>query len=183
MVVYGNFNELKDFRNKLVQAREEGEKLSEWNTYVLYKLFGYSSSEEIDHNGYIRGTIYDISTFKYNEELNQFYIIVGYETAWSPMIEGFDYLLKTHYKNLQALTIAEEPGCDIYINEDINHYFFKTQYCLDIFDNNVYYCDNDNDLIDTFNRVCNQKVDSVKGIIQYLNRNEDFASLHEYTSN
>lgn len=51
------------------------------------------------------------------------------ESAWSPCDEFAEILLKAVYPDgggIEMVYLAEEPGCEIYVNTDVNHRFYKT---------------------------------------------------------
>jgi len=67
-----------------------------------------------------------------NIELNADYVRVDMETAWAPLNEVWD-LMADKYE-LAYVYIAEEPGCEVYVNTDYEGRFFTTRYMLHCFD-------------------------------------------------
>lgn len=194
MVVYGSPTEIKDFYNRLIKAKESARKENEWDLYAIYKSFGYASKFvlESDSCGYIRGNIEEIQEIENNNE-EEAHFLVLYESAWSSMFEGFDWLLEKHYNTLKQVTLAEECGCDIYINTDLNGKFFSERYHLYVEDNDDYYFDNEKELCELFNKFVdeNHQVSNAKECYDYLKENSyEFeidgepvnVSLDEYTS-
>jgi hypothetical protein len=47
------------------------------------------------------------------------------ETAWTPMLEMWQMILKRHYPKIKIAFLAEEPGCEIYIKYDPDNVFFQ----------------------------------------------------------
>lgn len=175
MAVYGSPDELKDFRQKLLNAVEKGDKLNNWHLYQIYEEFGYSKEEILnsDKNGYIRGTIYGIGTIHNKQNYSYFY--VEYDSAWSPMIEGFDYLLHKHYKTLNEETLAEECGNCVYVNTDKNGTFFAERYCVYLEDYDTYYLKTEKEVIDTINKYCdNKQFHSLKECETFLDENDGY---------
>lgn len=56
---------------------------------------------------------------------------LSYESAWNPIIEDLNAILKEYKPNLKQVTYAEECGCGIYINTDRNGLYFTDKYYLD----------------------------------------------------
>lgn len=112
----------------------EGKKHSlNWDTYEVYKTLKPGiTDEQIKDSMFIRGTIYDV---KLDQEQN--IIRVAYETAWEPMLDGWDELI-TDY-GLKQVTLAVEPMEDLYINTDTAKKYFKEKYIVDICINDNYY--------------------------------------------
>jgi len=53
------------------------------------------------------------------------------ETAWCPMNELWDAVLE-QYEGVSYVYVAEEAGCDIFINTDTEGQFFDQRYMLEI---------------------------------------------------
>ena len=53
------------------------------------------------------------------------------ETAWSPTVEMWDTILEK-YPGVLSVFVAEEPGCDYYINTDENRRFYDYSYRVDM---------------------------------------------------
>lgn len=140
MVVYGSPTEIKDFYSKVKLAIQRGNENKHWHLYEIYAVFGYEENEVLSSsdNGYIRGSIDDVTEIVNNDD--ESYFTVYYESAWSSMCEGFDWLLEHNYKTLKQVTLAEECGCEYYINTDKEHKFFQERYILDVVDYDIYYC-------------------------------------------
>lgn len=92
----------------------------------IFLQAGYTM-EEIENRGFeTRGTIggISLSTDEYGELGVQF----DEETAWAPNDESIGTLLKEKYSGLDFVFIAEEPGCDIYVNSDTDGRKFKEKW-------------------------------------------------------
>ena len=192
MAVYGSPAELKDFHQKLVNAREKGDQLKHWHLYQIYEEFGYTEQEilESDSNGYIRGYFDDITDIEVTND-GVSYFKLYYESAWAPMIDGFDWLIQRHYQTLAQVTIAEECGCEVYINTDVTGRFFPDKYVLDIEDDDVSYCESEKEVVNIFNDYItnpNKKCKTIKDCYRYLSihdgylspNEENYATLHEF---
>jgi len=85
-------------------------------------------SSRVDTNTlYCRG-------FFYNCELCADHVRVDIETAWAPLPEVYDIMAEKY--NLSYVYIAEEPGCEVYVNTDVDGRFFTTRYVINSFDVN-----------------------------------------------
>lgn len=85
--------------------------------------------DEYNARGYIND-IGDIhSTFD-----DRYYFQLDIDSAWSPCLV-IDWAIKTNkkldYDNIQVLIRAEEPGCEIYYNNDTEGLIYPESYCLD----------------------------------------------------
>lgn len=72
------------------------------------------------------------------------WIKIETETAWSPQVEDVvGKMLEDYYPDLNYEFIAEEPGCEIYINTDVSGRFFVDRYKIDydISEIDPKYCD------------------------------------------
>lgn len=57
------------------------------------------------------------------------------ESAWSPCDDFAEVLLRAIYPgggDIEMVYIAEESGCEIYVNTDVDHRFYKTVLVMDI---------------------------------------------------
>ena len=85
-----------------------------------------------------RGAVYYISEI---EDSRQFYI--DQEDAWLPKITVWQEILKKNYPEINLVFRAEEPGCEIFINSDIEGDYISEEYYLD-------YCLPDTDYVTEF---------------------------------
>ena len=187
MVVYGSPTEVKDFYDKVKKAWSIGDTNRHWHLWELYQQFGHEDNEMVD---YIRGSFIDISSIGQTSP-NESYFSLYYESAWSPMIDGFDWILKTYYKTLKQVTLAEECGCEIYVNTDRTGRFFKEKYCFYVEDYDTFYFNTDKELVDKFNEFSKKKATNVEECFQIVefdstllgeNDEEYYVSLNEFGS-
>lgn len=102
-----------------------------------------------------RGSIQDIQ-WRDDKLEDGGWIEIETETAWSPQVEDVvGKMLEDYYPDLDYEFIAEEPGCEIYINTDISGRFFVDRYKIDYDISEIAppYCDteyfdNDEDFLD-----------------------------------
>jgi len=106
---------------------ETGE-TSNWIGYWL-------KSREVDaDNLYCRGFI------NYSE-LTPNHVHVYMDTAWSPLPEVWDILAEQY--GLSYVYIAEECGCEVYVNTDTEGRFYSDRYILNYFDIDELYLDDE----------------------------------------
>jgi len=65
------------------------------------------------------------------EAYDDCYFKLETETAWCPMTELCDAVIE-QYEGVSYVYVAEEAGCDIFINTDIEGQFFDQRYLLEI---------------------------------------------------
>ncbi len=112
------------------------------------------------------------------------YIQIYYQSKWSPTIEAWDLAIEPY--GLEEVTIAEEPGCEVYINTDTDHVFFTDKYLIDIYYNGneeypdaaeirEYYSDLQDALADV-NKYFNTDIQTKRQLETYI---ETLAEQHE----
>lgn len=114
------------------------------------------------------------------------------DSAWNPMYEA--YLSIANYFGVSFELEAEEPGCCVYINTDINRAYLSNQYkaCLSerpsdgslnmLFDNahgdTDFYFSSDNELLQWFRERGGITADSVETLRETLDC--EYVSIHEF---
>ena len=80
------------------------------------------------------------------------------ESAWSPCDDFADILLRAIYPDrgdIEMVYTAEEPGCEVYVNTDVDHRFYKTVLVMNVIAgeiNDSYYYNMD-ELDDAFDMI------------------------------
>lgn len=80
------------------------------------------------------------------------------ESAWSPCDDFADILLRAIYPDrgdIEMVYTAEEPGCEVYVNTDVDHKFYKTVLVMNVIAgeiNDSYYYNMD-ELNDAFDMI------------------------------
>ena len=121
-VFYGD----KETTTKLY--KELKEKVDYYNNDHInnfFKLLGVPQ-ERLETDLCCRAHLVDILLLEDNS------LLLSYESAWNPIIEDLDYILKEYQPNLKEVTYAEECGCEIYINTDSEGLYFNYKYYLDM---------------------------------------------------
>lgn len=144
--------QLKDFYEKLEKAiapntyrRVNSDFGDGWLGNVIYAIcpqylkFTSQGGITCEYNGTtvsFRGTILDMSFDTDDGALR-----VTTETAWEPMEELWKMLLEVcDYTDVTYVFQAEEPGCGIYINTDMEGRFFLDAYHVEVFIHDDFYC-------------------------------------------
>ena len=82
-------------------------------------------------NGIDTNSLYARGFFSCSEFCDN-HVRVDMETAWAPLPEVYDLIAEKY--NLRYVYIAEEPGCEVYVNTDTEGRFFSTRYLLNSFE-------------------------------------------------
>jgi len=64
-------------------------------------------------------------------EPGDWYFMLDADTAWSPTDELWETVIE-QYEDVYYVYVAEEPGCEIFINTDTEGRFFNETYLIDI---------------------------------------------------
>ncbi len=128
MTVYGP----KDDVVKFVQTVKDGiANAGEYNQlYSTFLAAGFSKGE--------MDALHDFSRGYYTEERPEVetdsdgaHVELHFESAWSPLCDSWDALLRRFFPTLKQVTIAEECGCEIYVNTDAEGRFYPERYYVD----------------------------------------------------
>ena len=127
-VVYGPKEDVARFVSDVEAACEKSEYRS---FYDVFQTLGFSE-EELDNKVFLNGACFEQDKFELErKDEDCWFVKFWYDTRWSPAYEALDELLSRFYPTLKEVTIAEEPGCEVYVNTDDEALFFDTQYDLD----------------------------------------------------
>ena len=80
--------------------------------------------EEISCRGYIR----ELEDYRPGDS----FFTLSSETAWSPTNELWKAVIE-QYTGIAFVYTAEEPGCELYINTDVEGVYFSDRYLMDIY--------------------------------------------------
>ena len=143
VVVYGDKDEVKLFKERYAQAYLNSCKNNTWGTYELFAVHNYAKEYILKEcEEYVRGPIYESTSIEPDGTFRFFF-----ESAWSPMIDGIRRILDENYKTLQCEVVAEECGEEIYINTDTQGRFFRDKYCLYSDETGSEYFESDEELV------------------------------------
>ncbi len=94
----------------------------------LFIAAGYKLGEHEELRGYnLRG--FDTSV-EFREEKGG-YVDIYVNMAWTPEYEGMADMLSEKYPGLDFVMVAEEPGCEIYINTDEDHTYYNDKWKIE----------------------------------------------------
>lgn len=134
MVIYAkkernNKKQLKRLAQYLKKAIIQEQKEINQKPYRTYEILRCYKNKPIFNGklGYMEGRIKDYFKIEKNEEY--VYMTIIYESAWKPILEGWNSLLEKY--SLKQVTLAEESKNLVYINTDKEGIFFKQKYVLD----------------------------------------------------
>lgn len=120
-VFYGDKEKQKEIYNKI-----ENEVKSGWPHIDLFLKELGCTEEELNKEFAVRAHINGISLLK-NGELE-----LCYESAWGAINEVIDEILEKYQPQIEQVTLAEETGCDVFLNTDIEGKYFTEHYYLDL---------------------------------------------------
>ena len=123
-------DKLVDFYNKLTDLKKSKERLPIYfNSVYIAEQFG------IDTKHIEWSCIQDISDIEAHGTYRGFK--VHQDDKWSPNLEFWDLIIEQEYttddggRMIDYVYEAEEPGCEIYINTDVDGEFFCDLYKVD----------------------------------------------------
>ena len=115
----GDEGEIKQFSERIAHAMVVNRVPNDWGrTFLGNILEEFGTSYDAVR---CRGCIMDIM------EHDKKTLEIMTETAWVPMSEVWDVIL-VNYKSISYVMMAEEPGCDLFINTDTSGVYYSTKY-------------------------------------------------------
>lgn len=119
-VFYGDNEKQKEIYNKIEKEVKSG-----WPHIDLFLKELGCSKEELNKEFAVRAHISGITL------LEDGALELSYESAWNPINETIDEILKTYQPHIKQVTLAEETGCDVFLNTDVDGKYFNEHYYLD----------------------------------------------------
>lgn len=107
-------------------------------------------------------------------------IKIDYETAWSPIYEEFDRLLSRFFPDVREVTIAEECGCEIFVNTDVEGRFFTDRYQIEREDSDTEYFPDLESFLRRFNEIFGTSFGTFSECDSYEPADGSWFSVHEY---
>ena len=158
-VFRGNENEIKDLCNKIKSFVSKERVPNDFGD----SWFGFDYNE-IPCRGFI-----DYFS-EIDEDTDPGRLELSTETAWGPMTEMWDKIIAKYYPSITYVLIAEEPGCNLYVNTDTEGYDFTERFSVDFKlppkytygSPNGFYADCEEDVVETFNSIFQRKYKSYK---------------------
>lgn len=136
------------------------------------RLLRYKGADVI--NTYCRGFIYYASDKEEVEETELFSLNVN--SAWEPLIDVYNWMAE-HY-DLEYVLTAEEPGCGIYINTDVEGNIFGDRYYVEHDDLDYNYFETLDEVINALQSI---QIPAKLGMtLEELNRLDEDMSVQEF---
>lgn len=120
-VFYGDKEKQKEIYNKIEKEVKSG-----WPHIDLFLKELGCTEEELNKEFAVRAHINGISLLKDGE------LELCYESAWCPINETIDEILTKYLPHIKQVTLAEETGCDVFLNTDVEGKYFTEHYYLDL---------------------------------------------------
>lgn len=136
---------------------------------------GFPEKEISDGDIYCRGSVDFLSRDERDGSIK-----IDYQTAWSPIYEEFDKLLNRFFPDVEEVTIAEECGCEIFINTDVEGRWFKDRYQIEREDSDTEYFDDLDSFLRRFNEIFGTSFGTFAECEAYEPADDSWVSVHEY---
>ena len=193
MVVVGPKQDLLNLVEKLEEAKKiASEKKQYFSLFCLLLALGYSE-EEANQQFDFRGEFSDFDRTPWENEKGVSSITIWYESAWTPCIEAWETILHRHFNDCAQYTLAEEPGCEVFVNTDPTGEYLPERYNVDASYHNSYFQDRYDGYYETKEKALEdlnewlgksfKSIEEVEAFFEEAEENDDdaFFSFHEYT--
>lgn len=191
MVVVGPKEDLINLVEKLEEAQKIASEKKYLTLYCLLLALGYSEEEanQFDFKGYFT----DFERTPWENQKGVASITVWYESAWTPCIDAWEVILHRHFNDCAQYTLAEEPGCEVYVNTDPTGEYLPEQYNVDASYNNSYFQERYDGYYETKEKALEdinewlgksfKSIEEVEAFFEEAREDDDeaFFSFHEYT--
>ena len=127
-----------EYSSKKAAAHLNKQPLPEVPPEIVDSDFGFFLGSIVQAFGGDWKEIYCRGEVSHLQESDGDYIYLSTETAWGDMPQVWDFVM-SKYKTLKYYFLAEEPGCEYYVNSDTTGEYFPEKYYID----NMYGCDID----------------------------------------
>lgn len=121
-VFYGDNEKQKEIYNNVRKKYLA----SEWPHIDLFFRELGCTEEELNNEFAVRAHINDIRLLDNGE------IELSYESAWCAINEVLDEILGKYHPQIKQVTLAEEAGCGVFLNTDVEGKYFTEHYYLDL---------------------------------------------------
>lgn len=118
---------LEAFKTKFNEVMDKLVENNDHSCYIfledLLDAYGYDKDSPARQNSFSRGWI------TYYQD-NGSWLTVDTEDAWGPQTDAFDIIL-ADYPDVDYVFIAEEPGCEVFLNTDLTGEYFDDKYYVE----------------------------------------------------
>ena len=171
---------------KVYKIIKQGEELDNSVYRIASELRDDLTEAELDReirqcglNQECRGWLIDVEYNKATEANKKEYIRVDYESKWSPCLALWHVALKPY--GLKQVTLAEEPGCEVYVNTDEKGIFFPEKYVVDLCVEGLNKLGNPNVEDDYYTEYYETKTQAVKDLSVFFGKKfKNFTELEAY---
>ena len=127
-VIIGPEDEIRPLYNDLSKWTSEEYIENGFGTEWLGNIVARGINESREYENYAcRGKIIDLFEPEKTDDGSEYKISFSSETAWAPMPGMWYALLKKRAPNCRYYYYAEEPGCEIYCSNDVEHENFTDE--------------------------------------------------------
>lgn len=127
-VIIGPEDEIRPLYNDLSKWTSEEYIENGFGTEWLGHIVARGINESREYENYAcRGKIIDLFEPEKTDDDSEYKISFSSETAWGPMPEMWHALLEKRAPNCRYYYYAEEPGCEIYCSNDVEHENFTRE--------------------------------------------------------
>lgn len=130
VAIVGPHDDLADIKEKIDRVLAKG------FVGLICVLEEYGFTEEEINGAYHRGELDGEAKIKDEGTPNE-HLLICYQSAWCPCNEVWHLILGEYYPRCVCYFLAEECGCEIYINTDPTGRYFPERFFLDGYDNST----------------------------------------------
>ena len=147
---------LTDFHDDIVTVTAKDNWLGNMLKYYGFDPENYSC----------RSHIYYISNVSLDAD-DVWYFILDQEDAWSPHTDPWDDIVSIANGDIDFVYKSEEPGQDIFVNSDIEGWYFKERYVIDA------------SLLDTEDKIYTQTESETISLCRYILKDRSINSISQ----
>lgn len=126
-----------------------------------------------------RGSLIFVEYTQATENDDREYIQVDYESKWTPCLALWDIALEPYH--LKQVTLAEEPGYEVYINTDKSGKYFPEKYVVDLCVEGLDELGNPNVEDDYYTEYYESKEEATKDLSRFFGKKfKDFSEVETY---
>ena len=131
--IIGPHEDLVDIRDKVNGVLAKG------FVGLICVLEEYGFTKEEINGAYHRGDLEGEAEIKDEGTPNE-HLLIWYQSAWSPCNETWELIIESKYPRCAHYYLAEECGCEVYVNTDPTGRYFPETFYLDGYDETTGSC-------------------------------------------
>lgn len=130
-------------------------------------------------NASCRGSISQIGILSKDADRG-FHFEIEQEDAWEANTEVWDKILsKEEFSDINYVFMAEEPGCNVYVNSDSSGLFYDARYTVDVCLDGKFFNDKTCDSTQEYFSTENDCLAYLRKISESLGNKQEFTSVEE----